>query len=454
MMIRHRPTNRSLGLAALLVVTIGGLLLACTVAPPQTPITNSTPAWACPSPTPLPYGEAGPVKEWIEGEAKPTRVPSGPVEYEDDTPVYYEEWEQEYGAVASGPPFPSPTPYIIEGNVFTFGQRVRMEPVFAQVEASPGAVAEDGRQLYLIDITWNNPTVSALAISYSTQVLLRAVTLPDGGEATSDSWRVSMDAMTLAGIDELPSEIPVGESRVTIPVLGPKGEPASVEIVMRRDGAYVPIYAPTGTVTAPPTATPVASPTPNVELRRTDPDEVAVTFVAARPIDPPCEHPGAMTAWDSEGVLVNGVADVPVAAPPGSGRLVELALAQVGKPYVWGATGPHAFDCSGLVVWSYAQIGMRIPARTAEGQFRAMKPVAASAALPGDTMYFNASGNPNAKITHAAIYVGDINNDSVGDVVHAASPKYGVVMIQGGLRSNYYFGSTCELCFTGYRTMR
>ena len=74
---------------------------------------------------------------------------------------------------------------------------------------------------------------------------------------------------------------------------------------------------------------------------------------------PPCADPGAVTNY---GDGPQSVPDLP--APPGTARVIQIALNQVGKPYIWGAKGPNAFDCSGLTEWSYAQIGIDIPTGT------------------------------------------------------------------------------------------
>src|SRR5262245_55034983 len=84
---------------------LAGLVLACGVGGLAA---ASPPRWACPSPTPQPWGPAGPIKDRI---ALPTAVPSGPQEYQN---IYFREWEQEYAALG-GPPFPSPTPYAMTG---------------------------------------------------------------------------------------------------------------------------------------------------------------------------------------------------------------------------------------------------------------------------------------------------------------------------------------------------
>ncbi|MBX0331124.1 C40 family peptidase [Oscillochloris sp. ZM17-4] len=425
------------------------LTVACTAI--ETQMTLSTPAWACPSPTPLPYGMAGPVKEVIH-HPRPTITPSGPVTYDDER-VYYEVWEREYGDTFSGPPFPSPTAYVREGNTFSLGQWVRIDPLFANIDARASTVITDGRQLYLVEIAWRNPTVSPISVDYAAQIQLLSVRRADGTATAGDGWFVSPESLRLAATGALPTVIPVGDSTTTIPILAPPGGPGAVALLLRRDGSYLPAYpTPTGTPVAPATATPVVPPTPNTDLRRTDSDVVMVVFTAEQPANPVCDSPGMSSAWSADGSRAEGRADVPIVAPAGAGRLVELSLAQIGKRYVWGTAGPSTFDCSGLVVWLYGQIGLPVPARTADDQFRTMRPVDAAHALPGDPMYFRPAGS--TRITHAAVYVGDINGDGVGDVVHAASPRYGVLLLSGGVRNSYYFGPTCTLCFAGYRTMR
>ena len=49
---------------------------------------------------------------------------------------------------------------------------------------------------------------------------------------------------------------------------------------------------------------------------------------------------------------------------PSQGSVVDYALSRIGCPYVWGAAGPDAFDCSGLVRWAYLQVGMSLPHQT------------------------------------------------------------------------------------------
>ncbi|WP_330182036.1 C40 family peptidase [Nocardia sp. NBC_01503] len=97
------------------------------------------------------------------------------------------------------------------------------------------------------------------------------------------------------------------------------------------------------------------------------------------------------------------------AAPQASPRqqVVDAAMSRIGDPYVYGAAGPNAFDCSGLVQWSYAQAGINLP-RTSYEQLNAGAPISEEALEPGDVVSFYGG-------SHSGIYVGD------GNVVHAST---------------------------------
>lgn len=72
---------------------------------------------------------------------------------------------------------------------------------------------------------------------------------------------------------------------------------------------------------------------------------------------------------------------------PAKGSVVDYARSRLGCPYVWGATGPNTFDCSGLTSWCYRQAGITIP-RTSSGQYAGAKArLAVSAAQPGDVLW-------------------------------------------------------------------
>lgn len=442
-------TRRTTLFTLLPLLLVGPLLLACTTGVAIT----QAPRWACPSPTPHPWGTGGPVKAVI----RHTRPITQGGDWEEQ--LFYEEWEQEYPS-AGGPPFPSPTPYALVGSSYVFGQRVELWPVHVQVTASAGSVVNlpgspaGSQQLYRIEIVWVNHTLDPIPVDYRQQVRLRALTAPSGAVISDGRWGITAAALAEAGIAELPAEIPPGVSSVTLAVIGPTGEPETVEI----DFSAVPglsLRVPTATTLAgTPTATSVPTLTPTVasgndELRAASEDALTVQWSDAAWAPggaSPCDDPGALTDWSNSDAVAWGEAEqLVIAAPPGAERVVQLALNQVGKPYIWGAKGPEAFDCSGLASWSYAQIGIRIPSGTA-GQWPGMRPVEQSTLKPGDLVYFAIEGG---RIDHVGMLVGDLNGDGRWDMVHAASPKLGVRVDYGIFESAYY-----RPRIRGFRTAR
>lgn len=110
--------------------------------------------------------------------------------------------------------------------------------------------------------------------------------------------------------------------------------------------------------------------------------------------------------------------DVPAAS---AGGAVGLAMNELHKPYVSGAAGPDAFDCSGLVQYVYAQLGINLP-RVSYAQGAAGTPVSAAEAQPGDLVYYG---------YHIGIYAGngmmiDAGTESTGVVYREVwgSPQY------------------------------
>jgi cell wall-associated NlpC family hydrolase len=241
-----------------------------------------------------------------------------------------------------------------------------------------------------------------------------------------------------------------------VPVLAPIGQPETVDVIFIGNPAaqYLMPSATTdpAVTAAPSTPTTVPSPTPagNRELADQDPQFITVQWTATNWTPPggaPCPDPGALTDWGNAGnsawgepVLVGGPPP-----PPGVSRLVQVALAQVGKPYIWGTKGPNAFDCSGLASWSYAQIGLNIPAGS-RAQFSGMSEVGRSSVQPGDLIFFSMAGT--SRIDHVGL-LADVNADGVWDLVHAANPELGVRVDYNVFGSAYY-----QPRIRGFRTAR
>jgi peptidoglycan DL-endopeptidase CwlO len=103
------------------------------------------------------------------------------------------------------------------------------------------------------------------------------------------------------------------------------------------------------------------------------------------------------------------------AAAPAAARTSAMhkALGKVGAKYRYGASGPNAFDCSGLVSWAFKRSGKSLP-RTSRAMSRVGTPVSRSALQPGDLVFFY--GGPS----HVGIYIGN------GKIVHASNPRHPV----------------------------
>lgn len=112
----------------------------------------------------------------------------------------------------------------------------------------------------------------------------------------------------------------------------------------------------------------------------------------------------AAAALRARGFGLGAFADAPAPSPTAAAA-VRAALDQVGKPYRWGATGPEAFDCSGLVRWAYAQAGLALP-RTSRAQWWAGRPVDVGGLRPGDLVFWASDPTDPATIHHVGIYVG------------------------------------------------
>ncbi|WP_425437881.1 peptidoglycan hydrolase RipC [Mycobacterium neglectum] len=133
----------------------------------------------------------------------------------------------------------------------------------------------------------------------------------------------------------------------------------------------------------------------------------------ADPGPPPPPLPATPAPANPAIIAMPGQPPGDVAPPPAvsggeEAAVVQAALSRVGSPYSWGATGPNAFDCSGLIKWAFLQNGKSLP-RSSQALAQGGQPVAVSDLQPGDIVTFYSD------VSHAGIYIGD------GMMVHAST---------------------------------
>jgi cell wall-associated NlpC family hydrolase len=105
-----------------------------------------------------------------------------------------------------------------------------------------------------------------------------------------------------------------------------------------------------------------------------------------------------------------------VPPPAAHGGVVGIAMRYLGVPYVWGGASPRGFDCSGLVMYAFAQIGVSLPHST-YALYAMGTPVSRDQLQPGDLVFFNGLG-------HMGIYIGGnqmVHAPHTGDVVKVSS---------------------------------
>lgn len=108
--------------------------------------------------------------------------------------------------------------------------------------------------------------------------------------------------------------------------------------------------------------------------------------------------------------------------------VLDVAKKQLGKPYKWGSSGPNAFDCSGLVYYSYKNgAGVNLP-RSSREQSKVGKSVSKNQLQAGDLVFFATGGG--SSISHVGIYMGE------NKFIHATQP--GDVMKIDSMKSAYY----------------
>jgi peptidoglycan DL-endopeptidase CwlO len=122
----------------------------------------------------------------------------------------------------------------------------------------------------------------------------------------------------------------------------------------------------------------------------------------------------------------NAAAGIPPLPPGAIGEVIEFAEGQLGKPYVLDGAGPDVWDCSGLTMVAWQQVGVDIGGHGSTMQYNHMRAIghlvdiprnSTDGMLPGDLIFYSESGSPSDSVkTHVAMYIGD------GDMIEAPNP--------------------------------
>jgi|HubBroStandDraft_2_1064218.scaffolds.fasta_scaffold81102_4 cell wall-associated NlpC family hydrolase len=137
---------------------------------------------------------------------------------------------------------------------------------------------------------------------------------------------------------------------------------------------------------------------------RTSPKEIAIVAVIGAGL---ALHFGHDITHASAASAKPPVQDAATASQPSpaAAKAIAYARAQLGKPYLWGGTGPAGYDCSGLVMEAWASAGVQIE-RTSEDQWASLPHIPASQLRPGDLVYYAGSDGTQSDPGHVVMYIG------------------------------------------------
>lgn len=202
-----------------------------------------------------------------------------------------------------------------------------------------------------------------------------------------------------------------------------------------RDLLYSPQARPAIDPTPSPTPKPTRSPKPSSTPKATpSPKPTSGSNAAPTPDATPMPSTTQNAWWDIPGSSSTPAPTPSRTSPPsqqieqtGSGvsAFIDVALAQQGKPYVLGAEGPDAFDCSGLVYYSLRSAGVKVGRYSARNYARVdeWETIEGKSNLKkGDLLFYKSSGTSNTTITHVGIWLGG------NKLVHASSSRSSVVV--------------------------
>jgi peptidoglycan DL-endopeptidase CwlO len=171
------------------------------------------------------------------------------------------------------------------------------------------------------------------------------------------------------------------------------------------------------------TAQALGAPAGNAIVVSVQPDDITADAAVIGRLLPKGAGVEQLVTLVSQGGLAGaGPVTSPAAPSTALDAIIRAAMSRRGLPYVWGATGPASFDCSGLVQWSFAQAGITMP-RVAAEQALAGPAVPVSQLQPGDLLFYHTDPTAPGYISHVAIYLGN------GWMIQAPQPGMDVQVV-------------------------
>jgi len=151
----------------------------------------------------------------------------------------------------------------------------------------------------------------------------------------------------------------------------------------------------------------------------------------------------ALVTLPSSPVANNGLPTnyvIPAGATTVETVVITYALAQLGKPYLWGGTGPAAYDCSGLTMMAWAQVGVRLLHYTGDQIHEGTAVSSFDDVSPGDLILVPGSDGTLANPGHVGLYLGDGLVESAVDVQYGTIVQPFATFVSGGLSGIRHVG--------------
>lgn len=242
-------------------------------------------------------------------------------------------------------------------------------------------------------------------------LLVRLATARSTSIAVEQARQAELQAERDAEVERLAREraLAAAQAQAQAPAVSGPAAPAQPA----RPGTTTPTTSPTTAPAPAPTTAPAPAPTTPVDTPASQPSTPPVAPPVAPPVVTPPVTPPVVTPPPSSGGGL-GTGSSRGTAAQGQAA-VEWAKTKLGLPYIWGATGPDAYDCSGFTSRAWSAAGRAIN-RTSRDQYTQVLKINLNSMRPGDLVFWATNPSDASTIFHVAMYAGN------GQIVEAAQP--------------------------------